>query len=148
MTKYCWCPALAASLPRPYADSSCGPDVARQLSGIVGGAGLDLLDGARRVDADRDDESLESVRAIAVVVGVPLENELLPRGVRRDVVRPGGRDGVETADGGRSQRDRTSRIVREVGEKAPSGRDSRIVSVSPRATTPEIPRVLPATYAR
>ena len=87
------------------------------------------------------------MRAIAVVVGVPLENELLPRGIRRDVVRAGGRDGVETVDGGRRQRERTSRIVREVCEKAPSGRDRRIVSVSPRATIPEIPRDLPATYA-
>lgn len=56
---------------------------------VVGGARLDLLEGTRRVDADRDDDLLESVRTVTVVVGIAPEHDLLSRWVRRDVVGTG-----------------------------------------------------------
>ena len=63
--KYCWCPAFAALLPGPYADSNRGPASSRQLEGVVGLACLDLLERARWVDPDRDHDLVEMVRAVA-----------------------------------------------------------------------------------
>jgi hypothetical protein len=50
----------------------------------------------RGVHADRDRDLVQTMRALPVVVGISLEDELLARRVRGDVVRPRRRDDVDS----------------------------------------------------
>src|SRR6266511_1877327 len=92
--------------------------LARQLEGVVGLSGFDLLEGARGIDPDCEHDLVETVGAAAGVVGIASQNELLARSVRGDVVGASGGNIVDPALVGRRVGwDSASGADRDIAEK-------------------------------